>query len=82
MEVLKSRRKNFRMALMLKILSKQILSTLVGNFELMPDEMRQYKTRLAASNVPPAFSSTKSFYQNSFMPGTDLPQFARQAVRF
>ena len=55
------------MTLMLKILSKEIPFTLVGNFEVLQDEMHQYETRLAASNAPPAFCSNKNVYQNSFM---------------
>ena len=43
------------MTSVLKILLKKIPSTFVGNFEFLQDEMRQYETRLAASNVPPAF---------------------------
>ena len=58
------------MALMLKILSREIPSALVGNFEVLQDEMHQYETRLAASNAPPAFCSNKNVYQNSFMPRT------------
>ena len=58
------------MTLMLKILSKEIPFILVGNFEVLQDEMHQYETRLAASNAPSAFCSNKSFYQNSFMPRT------------
>ena len=66
LEVLELRRKDFRLALMLKILSREIPSALVGNFEVLQDEMHQYETRLAASNAPPAFCSNKNFYQNSF----------------
>ena len=70
-KVLESRRKNFRIALMLKILSKVILSTPVGNLEFLLDNMmHQYETKLAASNAPPAFCSNKTFYQNNFMPRT------------
>ena len=58
------------MALMLKILSKEILSTLVGILEVLQDEMHQYETRLVASNAPPAICLNKNFYQNSFMPRT------------
>ena len=43
------------MVLMLKILSKEIPSTLVGNLEVLQDEIQKYETRLAASNAPPAF---------------------------
>ena len=50
------------MALMLKILSKEMLFTLVVIFEFLQDEMHQYETRLAASNAPPAFCSNKNFY--------------------
>ena len=70
LEVLELRRENFRMAFMLKIFSKQIPSTLVGNFEVLQDETHQYETRLAPSNAPPAFCSNKNFYQNGFMSRT------------
>ena len=58
------------MTLMLKILSKEIPFILVGNFEVLQDEMHQYETRLVASYTPPALCSNKNFYQNSFMPWT------------
>ena len=58
LEVLELRRKNFRTEI--KILLKEIPSALVGNFEVLQDEMHQYETRLAASNAPPAFCSNKN----------------------
>ena len=67
LEVLELWRKNFRMALIVEIFSKEISSTLAGNSEFLQDKMHQYKTRLAAKNAPPAICSNKSFYQNIFM---------------
>ena len=45
LEVLELRKKNLRMALMLKILLKEILSTLIGSFEFLHDGMHQYEKR-------------------------------------
>ena len=68
LEILELRRKDSKMALLLKILSKEVHSTPISNFDFLHDEMQRYDTRLAAGNASPAFlHSHSSFYQNSFM---------------